>query len=1395
MLSVSRSATFLSPILSQHLITILTIQRSTLLLHRHINPRFGIGFRFSSAHNRFRPSYMEASTPTPTQTASTEQPAHSQSTAQKNPRNAKKPPGGGNKQGGAANQKPSGKLRGLEKDSPAVRLSKTLSWLLRHGAKGEGLPMRPDGYVKVTDLLENPKLKGQALDFEGLKDIVKADLKKRYDLTEDAEGVCWIRANQGHSMKAVKLELKPIISVSDIPTGVAVHGTSKKAWELISKQGLSKMKRNHIHLAQGVAGDNVISGGCFLALTVPSSLNAVSTTLKKALDAGIKFHFSDNGVVLTEGNEAGILSCEFFERVEDAKLRVAFPGWEGTKTASAQLSNVDPPTTITTCRFRITKHPITWAFRGCNGHVLPYYGQGASLTTTPNNSIRGLHHPNTLLAFLYPFMENIIAQHPTWDKAGSLDDKLRQPSRPLHARVGSSNPESGKDARRKGKAYEDLGQSFAKSSSQSKGKLGSKSNGPQDRYSGSSDEIDFLSNYGSEAGTPQRKKMKKDGDTDVKGVVVSSFDSKYRTQGSVLKGLKFKKNKAPGDGMTKSDASTAQPVVLKDHGNSHASGSGSPSVPPSRPQRTGQTTIRRARSPVLVSPSRSPDRRRSRTNPKVSCDTTASENTRPKPRPNGTRAASAQHLPQPFPDLGSKPPGSPARRMTISGPKPFPFSSQSPPRPSENTDPAAKKPPLPTIKKPSLPTIKKPKPTAFPSLSPVNSPLRPAGFPSLAPLGPDAPPPTKTKAYGTRSVSEKLAIAKPAEFPLPSPPSGSKTVRKGKMSIRELRSNRRIESSDEEAGDDEKTSSSQLKAQPFPMSTQILNSIGSSSVSGPSSLGKRSSTGSDDSRKNKKKKDVDSDILDLADSEYEEEDTITPTDPGTLCPYCDAPLPPSPTPHLKRLLASTARKSYREPRPDNPLGRNAPFAVFIAVCQRHIFESQILPQAELKGWPKSIDWTELEKRVRRMKGVLRAVIDDTSGTSTDDEYEEIFGGDAEKEGPRAKCVFWTEVMKEVKQKGSRAVAGVRGQFASFEKMQPGYYGELGSVIIHQTLYDLFPLASIDHNLVSPLTGNEFVQRILVPEVGVRLIMEDMGLDESKTLDAVRVLRESANYGVAMFPADEGEDGEGVRDAGEMAVADQIVMERARKRRKELEGVEQEEEEQMRAEQNQMDKPRKVSRKQEKEMLKNGKKEEVETSTPAPRARPRPRPVGKNSSMASVNNDVEVSSQIPSAGEGDTDVEAPPSAQGPAKRRRELSRSITDLGLLADTDATPQRRKVGRAPFGIDVNLCSSEDSEVEGEASWDTGRMRKDLRKQRRKAANVAGASDDDLIEDDSLPPSSQTPASIRARATTVSESEDGTPKPGGRPGHLDSSSSEVNSTWDIPPLQRARNRKARSAT
>ncbi|KAF7770691.1 hypothetical protein Agabi119p4_6665 [Agaricus bisporus var. burnettii] len=233
------------------------------------------------------------------------------------------------------------KLRGTERDLPEVKLSKTLSWILRHGGAYEGLAMREDGFVYVSDILKHSRLRTFGLTLERLKGIVQTDPKQRFSLVfersdatrlnytvvegnEDENGMWLIKANQGHSISAVKIELESILQVSDIPSGLAVHGTTRSAWNVIEKEGLSKMNRNHIHMAQGVGKDDVISG------MRQSSQILIFINVQKALDAGIKFYLSDNGVVLTDGDEHGYLKMEFIDRVEDARTRKAIEGWEGS---------------------------------------------------------------------------------------------------------------------------------------------------------------------------------------------------------------------------------------------------------------------------------------------------------------------------------------------------------------------------------------------------------------------------------------------------------------------------------------------------------------------------------------------------------------------------------------------------------------------------------------------------------------------------------------------------------------------------------------------------------------------------------------------------------------------------------------------------------------------------------------------------------------------------------------------------------------------------------------------------------------------------------------------------------------------------------------------------------
>ncbi|KZP30500.1 hypothetical protein FIBSPDRAFT_814795 [Athelia psychrophila] len=214
--------------------------------------------------------------------------------------------------------------RGSPRNTPETRTSKTMSWILRHGALQEGVPMRGDGFVLVTDLLANARMHDQT--FFDIEQVVKNDPKGRYSLIEEG-GVWFIRANQGHSIKTIKMELEPLTYAKQVP--MAVHGTNTKAWESIQTQGLSRMNRNHIHLAQGVPGDAVISGMRHSAQIL------IYIDLARALAAGQQFFISANGVVLCEGP----IPPRFFARV-DGKDRVPLKGWEGEDGAGREARAV-----------------------------------------------------------------------------------------------------------------------------------------------------------------------------------------------------------------------------------------------------------------------------------------------------------------------------------------------------------------------------------------------------------------------------------------------------------------------------------------------------------------------------------------------------------------------------------------------------------------------------------------------------------------------------------------------------------------------------------------------------------------------------------------------------------------------------------------------------------------------------------------------------------------------------------------------------------------------------------------------------------------------------------------------------------------------------------------------
>lgn len=105
------------------------------------------------------------------------------------------------------------------------------------------------------------------------------------------------------------LELEQILDPSSVPN--VIHGTYLRNLSQIKERGLSRMRRNHIHCAPQLPNDKAVISGARSDSEV-----YIYIDLKKALNDGIKFYKSKNGVILTPGNLEGILEPKYFLKIE-----------------------------------------------------------------------------------------------------------------------------------------------------------------------------------------------------------------------------------------------------------------------------------------------------------------------------------------------------------------------------------------------------------------------------------------------------------------------------------------------------------------------------------------------------------------------------------------------------------------------------------------------------------------------------------------------------------------------------------------------------------------------------------------------------------------------------------------------------------------------------------------------------------------------------------------------------------------------------------------------------------------------------------------------------------------------------------------------------------------------
>lgn len=121
-----------------------------------------------------------------------------------------------------------------------VRISKTLSYWLRHRPDEARLTLDAQGWASVDDVLAALGAARLPGDIDALLTVVEQSDKQRFELSADLSR---IRARQGHSV-SVELDLAPVA-----PPPVLYHGTVERFLDAILAEGLSKMRRHHVHLS------------------------------------------------------------------------------------------------------------------------------------------------------------------------------------------------------------------------------------------------------------------------------------------------------------------------------------------------------------------------------------------------------------------------------------------------------------------------------------------------------------------------------------------------------------------------------------------------------------------------------------------------------------------------------------------------------------------------------------------------------------------------------------------------------------------------------------------------------------------------------------------------------------------------------------------------------------------------------------------------------------------------------------------------------------------------------------------------------------------------------------------------------------------------------------------
>lgn len=121
-----------------------------------------------------------------------------------------------------------------------IKISKFLSYVLRHNPGAIDLEPDDYGWASIETLLDNAGQRHPDLDFEKLVTVVQNDRKNRFTISPDG---LYIRANYGHSVDVI------LPDEEEEPPNTLYHGTAQQSVDAILREGIKPQSRQYVHLS------------------------------------------------------------------------------------------------------------------------------------------------------------------------------------------------------------------------------------------------------------------------------------------------------------------------------------------------------------------------------------------------------------------------------------------------------------------------------------------------------------------------------------------------------------------------------------------------------------------------------------------------------------------------------------------------------------------------------------------------------------------------------------------------------------------------------------------------------------------------------------------------------------------------------------------------------------------------------------------------------------------------------------------------------------------------------------------------------------------------------------------------------------------------------------------